>query len=169
MFKNLIKSFLLLLLVSSCQKTNDFYSDVNDSNKERIDLKKEKGLNLSVSAIKYGENLEISVYVKSIHKSIDLEDINLDINGLESLISKKKVFYTDSGESFRFSKFMEVKNEFNNQIQNEKNIIIYFKFEDPMIEAIDDLNFNIVVKSNLGLINKKITMKRHPRYKFFME
>lgn len=167
--KNLVWLCFLLIIISSCQKTNDFYSDVDSSDKELVDLGGEKRLRLSFSAIKDEESLEISIYIKSMDRTVNLDNINLQINGLESLDSKKKVFYSDIGESSNFNTFAEISDNFNNQVQTQNNIILYYIFKDQKIKDIDDLNFKIMIKSNLGSINKKITMKRHSRYKFFME
>jgi hypothetical protein len=167
--KNLIRAYFLLLIICSCQKTNDYYSDVDKPDRELVNLGEEKRLRVSFSAIKDEESLELSIYIKSLDRTINLDNIDLQINGLERLDSKKRVFYSNIGESFNFNTFTEIRDDFNNQVQTGTSIIIRYIFEDHIIKNIDDLNFKVTIKSNLGFINKKITMKRHSRYKFFME
>lgn len=167
MIKNLIFGLLFLFLSSSCQRINDYYSDINDSSIEHVKINDIKGLELTISSIKQDEHLVVTFYVKLLNSTIDLEDISISIIGLENPISEKKEFYKESGERFDFYEFKEIRKYINGQI--ETYTPIYYYFDDPRVIHIDDLNFNVLIKSNSGTITKQITMKRHSRYRLFLE
>ena len=153
--------FWLFFLLISCRETGNHYSSVSNSNIERVELKKIKNIKLSFSAIKEDENLEISFYINSDNKLANIHDIKLQINGLENLISKNKVYYTNDGNYTSFKEFAEIKKNINHEIKHGNYIIIYYNFKDSSVLKIDNLHFNVLLKSNLGNINEKISMKRH--------
>ena len=167
MIKYLRYLLLFLLIFTSCQRINDYYSDVNDSNLEKIEIGKIRGLNLACSAIKQDKHLNITLYVKILDSVMTIDDITILVNGLENPILEKKAFFEQTGERFLFNEFGEVSNYFNGL----RGIItpIYFSFEDPRVLKIDDLNFTILIKSNSRVFTKKIKMKRHSKYRFFLE
>lgn len=152
---------LYISLFISCRKTGQSYSSVSNSSVQRIELKKIKKLNLSFSAIKEDENLEISCYLSSDTKLVNINSINLSINGLEYLVSINKVYYTNNGTYEVFREFEEIEKDINYQIKKGAYIIIYYNFKDSKILKIDDLCFNVLLKSNLGIINEKVSMRQH--------
>lgn len=167
MVKNVILGFLFLFVSSSCQRTNDYYTDINDSSVEHVKINEIKGLELSFSAIKIDEKLIIIQYVKLLDRTINLENITLFINGVENPISENKEFYKESGERFSFYKFEEIRDYLNGQINT--NTTVNYYYVDPRIKDMDDLNFKVLIKSNSNTTSKQITMKRHSRYRFFLE
>ena len=167
MVKNLILGFLFLFVSCSCQRTNDYYTDVNDSSVELLKINELKGLELSFSAIKINEKLIIIQYVKLLDRTTNLENIALSINGVENPISENKEYYKESGERVNFYKFEEISDYLNEQINT--NTIINYYYVDPRIKDMDDLNFKVLIQSNSNTTSKQITMKRHSRYRFFLE
>lgn len=167
MAKNLILGFLFLFISSSCQRTNDYYTDINDSSVEHVKITEIKGLELSFSAIKINEKLIIIQYIKLLDRTTNLENISLFINGVEKPALENKEYYKESGERFSYYKFEEIRNYVNGQINTNTTVNNYYV--DPRIKDLDDLNFKVLIKSNAQTISKQITMKRHSRYRFFLE
>jgi hypothetical protein len=162
-----LKVFLVFFLMQSCQKTNDYYSDINNSNNQKITIKGIKGLDFSVSALKTGKSLVISSYLILSDETLQLEDFNIQITGKKKPISiKKECYMINEGETLSFEKFKEVKNHIN---ETQKKCIIYYEIEDSQILSLDDLNFKVFIKSNLGTLNKQVVMKKHSRYRLFLE
>lgn len=167
MIKYLEYLVLFLLMFTSCQKINDYYSDINNSSLEKIKIGKIKSLDLACSAIKQDKYLNIILDVKILDSVMTIDDITILVNGLENPILEKKEFFKQNGKRFVFNEFGEVSNYFNGL--TGIIIPIYFSFEDPRVLKIDDLNFTILIKSNSRVFTKKIAMKKHSRYRFFLE
>ncbi|MEO8254784.1 MAG: hypothetical protein ABI554_10415 [Flavobacterium sp.] len=159
--------FLVLFLMVSCQKTNDYYSDINNSDNERIKVEGFEMLDLSVSAIKTNKSLVLSLYFIFLDESLKLEDFNMQVIGLEKTnLITKECYMLNGGETVTFDTFKEIKNHIN---ETQEKFIIYFEIKDPKILNIDDLNFKVFIKSNFGTLNKSLVMKKHSRYRFFLE
>lgn len=158
---------IILISALSCQKTNDYYSDSNDSSIERLRVEGVKALDVSFSVVKINKKIVIASYIRLLEPTIDIDDISFRIYGVENPVSEKKEFYKENGERFSFYEFNEIKDYINSQINIYTSVNYYI--EDPRVINIDDLKIDITIKSNLGIFNKQFVMKKHSRYRFFLE
>jgi hypothetical protein len=105
------------------------------------------------------------LYIKSNDKSEDIEYIN--INYYPELIQEKKVFFTDETQILKFNNFSDIQRILNYKISNKQYVILYYKYTDPKMFHIDDLNFSIELKTNSKTEIENIQMKKHSRYKIW--
>ena len=154
-----MKYIILVIVITSCQKTNSYYTDPNNSRIERITYSTEN-YNLGVSAIGHDNYLEILVSTELLKKEIILKNINLITIEPSDQPTKKELYFSD-GKTVYFEDFSKLKDidEFNNL--NKK--VIRFYFEDLNSKSRDNLNFDIIIESNVGVFKNHVVMKRHSR------
>lgn len=159
---NFTINFILFLVLYSCQKTNDFYSDPNDRNVERI---KHTSTNyeIAISATGHDNYLEVLVNTTLLKNDITLTDLNLKINDLNISTIKKELCRTD-GSTLYFKNFSELKNL---EKINSTGYLIRFYFDNLNLRSSDDLNIDITIESNKGVFQKRFIMEKHSRYRIW--